>query len=176
MNDKQINAILRRRAVACGLCHQWQQDWRMDWDEAQLFAKYKEGIDFCLANNFPNNLFIKKTFSMDSLRAANIFVDDAYSILNADVAVIKGRSDIKARYNGTSAGTIYATDRSKLEVFARGSSFVVVHALGAVNIVAHQDDNAILLIIKHSLNVRVLAKTGNIKMKTELNWLHPNIK
>ena len=38
---------LKRKAIACGLCEQWQREWGKP-DEDELINKFIEGIDFCI--------------------------------------------------------------------------------------------------------------------------------
>ena len=65
MIDAVKNEELRNKAVELGLCDQWQGLWSNDWNDNKMIAKYKEGIDFCLANDFPSVEYIKSHFKCD---------------------------------------------------------------------------------------------------------------
>lgn len=170
MDNKFINKELRFKAISLGLCEQWQGQWSTDWSEGKMIAKYKEGIDFCLANNFPSNQFIKNNFSKEALREGGVLIDERYSVVDRRCLVIKGSSDIKARYNGRYMGSVYLTDNAVLHLYARNESHVIVHILDKASVVAEQYDNARVLLIRHSPECEIITK-GNIEVKDEFDWL-----
>lgn len=170
MDNKEINKKLRDRAIALGLCKEWQGQWNEEWTEDKMIAKYKEGIDFCLANDYPSNDFIKANFSKDALRWGGVLIDERYSVNNRRTVVIKGNSEIKARYNGSRIGNVYVTDNSTLALTARDNSHVIVHVLGEAAVTAEQCDSARLLVIRHSATCSIVA-TGKAEVKDELDWL-----
>lgn len=170
MDNSSLNKILKDRAVDLGLCGQWQKQWSGNWDECKLIAKYKEGIDFCLANHYPSNDFIKQNFTLHSLRQGGIFVDDTYSATDMRTVVALGASELIVRYNGEHLGEVYITDNAKVSLTAKGSCHVIVHILGNANIIAHQYANASLLIIRHSNECSIITK-GKVKVKDEVDWL-----
>lgn len=171
LNIEQINATLKAKAVELGLCEQWQQMWNGIWDRPMMIAKYKEGIDFCLKNNFPTNDFIASNFTKQSLRKGGVFINDKYSVLNERVAVVRGNSEIIARYNGMAVSELYVADASVAYVFAKNNSHVIVHLLGNAEITASQNDRSTIVAIKHSKTCSVIPAQGSITIKEELDWL-----
>lgn len=170
MDNTSLNKILKDRAVGLGLCRQWQTQWASDWSEDKMIAKYKEGIDFCLANHYPSNGFIKQNFSLEALRGGGIFVDDTRSVNDMCTVVSLGNSKLRIRYNGGSIGEVYATDNSGLSLTAKDNSHVIIHLLGNAKIVAEQQNKASILVLRHSENCSVISK-GNVRIKDELDWL-----
>lgn len=170
MDNAELNRCLRNKAIALGLCENWQGQWNNDWDEGKMIAKYKEGIDFCLANRYPSNDFIKRNFSLKSLRKGGLFVDDKYSINDMRTVVALGSSNLRIRYNGNSIGEVYMTDDSIINLTARDDCHIIVHILGNAKISASQYGKASLLIIKHSTPCTVVTE-GNVRIKEELDWL-----
>lgn len=170
MNNKQVNEKLRKRAIDLGLCNQWQRSWKKDWSEDKMIAKYIEGIDFCLANDYPSNGFIKQNFSIEALRKGGVFVDDTHSILNYAHAVVKGNSHVNARYNDECIAEIYAADNAVVYVSAKGNSHVIVHVLGNATVTAEHTGNAEILVIRHSNESTIITK-GKVRTDTELDWL-----
>lgn len=170
MDNKKVNRILRQRAIDLGLCKQWQGQWKKDWPEEKMISKYKEGIDFCLANDYPSNEFIKENFSKEALVKGGLFVDMKRSVQNMLRVVAKGTSEVTARYDGDTIGEIYAADNAIIHVYARNNSHVIVHMLGKAAVTAEQFDKATLLVIRHSMESSIIT-TGNTRTKTELDWL-----
>lgn len=171
MDNKKVNRILRQRAIDLGLCKQWQGQWKKDWPEEKMISKYKEGIDFCLANDYPSNEFIKENFSKEDLRKGGLFMDDKRSVLNEKMIVVRGSSDITARYNGNTVAEIYITDESKLRLYAKNHCHVVLHILGDAQVEIEQEDDATVLAIKHSKTCGVHVEKGYITEKEELTYL-----
>lgn len=170
MDNREINSELRKKAISLGLCNEWQNNWQNDWTEDKMIAKYKEGVDFCLANNYPSNEFIKHNFSQKALRSGGLLIDEKYSVDNRRTFVVRGRSEITARYNGDCLGVAYVADNSTLNITARNRSHVIVHILGNAHVNASQYDNATLMLIRHSHECSYTAE-GRVAVKTELDWL-----
>ena len=160
----KLNETLRNNAIGLGLCEQWQSEWNTDWDLDKLISKFYVGIDFCLANRFPANDFIKANIPIDTLHRWNVIVDEKRSILNAKDAAVFGSAHAIARYNARYCGRIYVRDNARLNVTARNNAFVIVHILDSARITAVAHDKADLVLIKHSrecsittnANVRVI--------------------
>lgn len=171
MVDAIKNNELRDRAVELGLCDQWQELWSKDWDDRKMIERYKEGIDFCLANDFPSVEYIKSHFSKEDLRKGGLFMDDKRSVLNEKMIVVRGSSDITARYNGDTVAEVYITDTSKLKLYAKNHCHVVLHILGDAQVEIEQEDDATVLAIKHSKACSVHMGKGYITEKEELVYL-----
>lgn len=170
MDIAKVNKELKSEAVRLGLCKQWQELWKEDWPEDKMIAKYKEGIDFCLANDFPSDSFIKQNFSLEALRRGGVLIDDKRSVLNMRTIVVKGNSSVTARYNVSCVAEAYVTDDASLHVIARNQSHIIVHVLGNATVTAEQSDNAKLLVILHSRTCSLI-KNGNVAIKEEMGWL-----
>jgi hypothetical protein len=171
MIDAIKNKELRDKAVNLGLCDQWQGLWSKDWDDRKMIERYKEGIDFCLANDFPSVEYIKSHFSKEELRKGGLFMDDKHSVLNAKMIVVRGRSDITARYNGNTVAEVYITDVSKLRLYAKNHCHVVLHILGDAQVEIEQEDDATVLAIRHSKTCGIHVTKGSITEREEYTYL-----
>lgn len=174
MDIKFINKILREEAVRKGLCLQWQREWRNVWDADKLIEKYKEGIDFCLLNDYPSVDFIVRYFDRDFLRKNDILANDSYSLLNPRIAVLLGESKAVVRYNAWNPGTVYVCGNSSLDVTAKGNAFVLVHAFGGSRIKASSVQRSKIVVLRHSEDVVVELQDGNVQVRDELNYLKDN--
>lgn len=129
-----------------------------------------KAIDFCLQHHWPSNEFISKNFDKEFRRKKNVFVDDKYSIVNPEHALALGESEIKVRYNAWGCGRIYVRDHSRVEVSATGWSFVIVHLFENAYIEAKQEENARIVLVKHSADVTIVADK-DIKICEEYDYL-----
>lgn len=168
MNEKIINKLLKEKAIDCGLCDQWKKEWEQDWDFEKLANQFYRGLDFYLKTRFIPTKFFKESFDIDFLRKNGILVDDKYSLLNPENAILIGNSNGTVRMNGFKATNVYVVDKSHLKIIAKNRSFVIVHALDRCVINASKNDLAHLVVIKHSPDVKV---EGNAIVKEEYDYL-----
>lgn len=171
MDTKSLNKTLRDEAISLGLCAKWQRMWKDGWDRQELISRYKEGIDFCIKNNFPSNSFIKKNVDRDQLRRNAFLVDDEWSLLNQRCVVMLGDSRSNIRYNGWNPGTVYIRHSSKANIVAKNMAFVIVHLFDEASIECNAEDKASIVVLRHSLNTNVISGTGSIRITNELNYL-----
>lgn len=170
INDSELNKELRDSAIRYGLCNQWQNEWRKDWDKDKMVSRFYKGIDFYLKNRFVSNDFIKNNFDLNFLRNKGILVDDTYSLLNPENAILIGNSSSNIRFNGRNISTLYILDKSKAKITAKGKSFVMVHLLGMSELEAEQESGAEVVAIVHSTDCVVSSDSG-VKIKYELDYL-----
>lgn len=171
MDVRNLNKTLKDEAISYGLCAGWQRMWRNGWDRTELIRKFKEGIDFCIQHNYPNNGFIKKNFTADMLRDNGILVDDIRSFVNVSMCVFQGKSEAIARYNAWNAGTIYVRHNSFAVVTAKNMSLVIVHLFDNARVECSTTDKASIVVLRHGENTKVMKFDGNVKIKDELDYL-----
>lgn len=145
--------------------------WRCRWNRDELIQKFKEGIDFCIKNEYPTNEFIKENFTKDILRRHCVLVDDQYSLLNERMCVLQGKSVSNIRFNGWNPGTVYVRHQSHANITARNMSFVIVHIFDSATVECTAEDKASVVVLRHGENVRVLSAKGNVRIKDELDYL-----
>ena len=174
MDNKALNTKLRSEAIYLGICEKGLKEWEEDMTDAELIAFGFRNIDFLLKHHWPANDTIKTSWPKDFLRMNAVFVDDKYSINNAEHSLILGNSDITMRYNGWAIGVVCVRDGSKLSVTAKNKSHIIIHAFDNADINADGYDNASITVIRHSEDIRVSTFCQNheaIKVKDELGYL-----
>ena len=169
-DERMLNDRLRKAAISCGLCDQWQQDWQYDWTPETMVSRFFRGIDFFFDKRFISNDDIKNLFDKDFLRRNGIIVDDQYSLLNPKYAAILGKGTSTIRMNAYNGGTVYVADNSQVKIIASGNAFVMVHVLGNAQIDTEQKDKASIIVLRHSNGCKVTA-SGNVRVKDELDWI-----
>lgn len=164
---KVVNDELRKMAISCGLCGQWQDEWKYDWDVNRLFSQFYRGIDFFIDKRFVTDEYIKDNFDKETLRQNGMLVDDEFSMMNPNNAILIGRSKGTVRMNGFKVTTVYVTDESRLKIVCKNRSFAMVHAYGNTSIDAKVYDSASIVVIRHSDSVSVTAGE-EVKIKDEI--------
>lgn len=169
-SEKELNESIRNKAVSCGLCAEWQKNWKNDWNLDKLVDRFYKGLDFFLKTRFVSNDFIKDNFEKGFLRKKGIIVDDAYSLLNPQMAIMLGSSKSMVRVNGYTVSSIYVTDSSDVTVAAKGHSMCLIHVLGQASVYARNEDMASITVINHSTASNISAVSG-VKIIDEMDYL-----
>lgn len=159
-----LNTELRKQAISYGLCKEWQNDWNTDWDFDTLADKLFEGINFCAKNRFPDKDLIVRTFDKGKLRSRNIIVDDRYSLLNPERALIIGSSKSTVRFNATHSGVIHIQGDSVVTLTAKGRSHVIVHIWDNATLDAEVTDLGRVFVVRHTSTTAVKRK-GNVGVR-----------
>lgn len=126
---------LKRKAIACGLCEQWQREWGKP-DEDELINKFIEGIDFCIEHNYPTNDYIIRHFKQETLHRHGVYVSEDFMAVNPPVIVAQGECNGKVALHDVVSRDIYVrhTSRLKLTVTDYARASVRVHDNAIVDI------------------------------------------
>ena len=170
MDATELSKTLRESARSNGLCDQWYNEWKDSCSPKELADKMFKGLDFVLKLHWPSNDFIKEHFNLDFRREVNVVVDDRHSTLNPKQSLILGKSEVTARFNGASHGSIYVRDNSRLTLTAKNRSFVIIHLYDNATVSIKQFDKAQIVVIKHSHDVTVNADES-IRVREEYDYL-----
>ena len=145
MNDKDLSKDLKNKAIALGLCRQWQREWTTD-DKDKLCSMYIEGLDFCVANNYPSVTYMKDNFE-GVMQKHGIYVDDRIDIYSP-----KLRTYI---INGSSTGNIVLDDFDLCEIYVRHNANINIISKGQSSVYVSVFDNSNVSIFKESHLSRV---------------------
>lgn len=135
MEGKELNKVLKDRAIEFGLCKEWQKEWDAGTTRQELIDKYLRGIDFCIEHDYPKKEFIKKTFPDELLHRNGIFVDEAFSC--------DGRSPFNTVVLlGDSIGELDLEDHGSWDVYVRHGSVANIRVTeGAKAFIETYDDS-----------------------------------
>lgn len=129
MDIKEINAILRTKAIKAGLCEDWQKNvWNRDLSIPELLEIYKRGFDFSLKQEWFDYDFIKVAFPTEELHKAHIYLDEEVGIEDAEGGtwIFLGKCRGHIGFRGFSVGTVYLRHESGLGVSAHDMAKVFV--------------------------------------------------
>jgi len=171
MDNVSINERLRQEALSLGICDKALGLWDKDLNDGALIELGYRNIDFLLKHHWPANETLKSIWSKDFLRSNGVFVDDRWSVNNAERGLVLGGSKATMRYNGWTVGRVYARDDSQVIVSAKNKSTVFVHAFEKAWIGIEQHDSASVVVIRHSDSVVVSQNCGFSKIIDEFTYL-----
>lgn len=132
---------LARRAKKDGICKPWYNELKSLQDKKAMIEMYLKGIDFCLANDYPGNDFIRKHFKGE-MEQFGIFLDDEISIENPRKCVCLGMTSGCIIANGFNACEIFAKHNAKLDIYAKDNAFVVIDVFDESKVRIHASDRA----------------------------------
>ncbi len=120
-----LSKQLARQAKAKGICAPWHAELLTLQDKDAMVEMYLKGIDFCLANDYPNNDFIRKHFK-GIMEKQGVFLDDNVKVENMPKCVCLGATQARVEVQGFQVCEIFAKHNSELNVFAKDNAFVVI--------------------------------------------------
>ncbi len=105
---------------------------------AQCFIEY---IDFCLANDYPSNSFLKRNFRQE-LEDIGIYIDRTITLKNGKKIVFLGECFGNVDMDDYSVTMIWVKHESKVNIKARGNARIMVDALDHADIVVDASEGA----------------------------------
>lgn len=89
--ERSLSDMMKREAIAHGLCDQWTSEWADDTDKDALVEKFVKGIDFCIKNDWPSVEQIKMFLPEANMHG--VYADQAFSVRNPSVVIANGSCD-----------------------------------------------------------------------------------
>lgn len=166
MTNKELSADLKKRAIALGLCRQWQRDWTTE-DKSILCDMYIDGLDFCIINNYPTTEYMKENFD-GIMQNHGIYVDEKVSINGAKllVYVINGESTGDIVLDNFDICDVYIRHNSDINIIAKGQSSIYINVFDNAKVNVTQTGSLSRVnVYKHGDNVSIVADGKNIQVK-----------
>jgi hypothetical protein len=139
--DMKLAKELANRAAVLGICKEWHDNLTGLSDRHAMAEMYLKGIDFCLANDYPANDFIKRHFG-DVIHTHGIFVDEEMAGKDLRKCVLLGRCRGRLEQGGFGTSEVFVKHRSTVEIVARGHAFVMVDAFDNAVVNVQASDHA----------------------------------
>ena len=149
MERKELNKTLRDRARQLGLCDKWYKEWYKESTRQELIDKYIEGIDFCIANDYPKLDFIEENFPKKQLQHNGIYLNDEVEARNSRTLVFLGKSHGTIKYDGRHTGNIYVRHGSEVEISATENARVFVEIYENCKLKASADRDSKIFVYQH---------------------------
>lgn len=119
-------AQMRKDGVDKGLCRLYQAKLRDGLSVKELADLYKEGIDFCINNDYPSLDFLREHYK-GMCEQYGVFIDDETGELeNPKMVVLNGHCKTFVRYNGFTVARLFARHTSDGAVVVGGNAAVTI--------------------------------------------------
>lgn len=167
---ENTNQYILAKAKEAGICKDWADKLATTTDIDALLKMYIDGIDFCLAKDFPSNADLAIIVGTAKLTKHGIYIDECASLVNprtlvllgaceADISVgnfmvsqifVKHKSSGTFRISGNAFIVIDCFDQTELNVQASGDSKVLVNVYGKATVAQTAIEEARIKIVnKH---------------------------
>lgn len=166
---KRIGIDIAKKAKIIGICEEWYQDLKKIDSVESLANMYIKGIDFCLANNFPSNDYIRTNFK-GKIEEFGIHIDEEFDASNWRKIVALGSCRATIEINHFYISEIFLKNNSILNLKAKDHAFVMIDAFddakikvktyGEAKVVVNRYGNAEVNIVEKGKNstVKIVAK------------------
>lgn len=157
----ELKEYILKTAQAKDICHPWAERIAGVKSVDELLQMYVDGIDFCLANDFPSNNDLVK-FAGDKLPDYGICVDkQRLALKNSKFTVLLGSSEAHLHYTGFTVSQLFVKHTSFTEVLAAGNSFVVIDCFDYSRVDVTATDGAKILVNIYGQAKVTTETTGN---------------
>ena len=145
INEKyftRMTQALAKNAKKKGICKEWHGRILNSRTNDALIGLYLDGIDFCLANDYPAVDFIEANFSRQKLEANGIYVNGRINAENVAKIVCLGDTRGNIKVDDYNTAEIYVKHDSEIGIVARGNAFVMVDVFDNAKVMVSAGDNA----------------------------------
>ena len=155
--EKKLSDRMKKEAVSLGLCAEWTAEWKDGSSKDEMAEKYVNGIDFCIARDWPSCDFIKKNFG-DVMHKHGVYVDEAVRLRNPKTVILNGRCDATITCDGYAVTNIYVRHSSKLSIICKHMANVRINVLDSASVSVSCDKFAKVFVYKYSGEVNANGK------------------
>ncbi|MDR2652266.1 MAG: hypothetical protein LBC68_08130 [Prevotellaceae bacterium] len=145
---KSISKELAKRAKELGICKDWHERLKSTDDKREMITMYIKGIDFCLANDYPDNDYIVANFG-EIMHDFGIFVDSDIDLKNTERCIALGKTRGKIEVTDYNVCEIFVKHNSELTIIAKDNAFVVIDIFNNSTIHIQAQNNAKICINKY---------------------------
>ncbi|MDR1348312.1 MAG: hypothetical protein LBJ63_07825 [Prevotellaceae bacterium] len=122
---KNLSKELALQAKRLGICSEWHNLLKKLSDKREMAEMYIKGIDFCLANDYPDNEYIRANFG-EIIHDFGIFLDDRIQLINPERCVALGNTTGSIEVNSYNICEVFVKHHSELTIKAKDNAFVVI--------------------------------------------------
>jgi hypothetical protein len=146
----RLSRKLAKQAKKHNICSEWHGELKGLNDKPAMVDMYLKGIDFCLANNYPSNDFIRDNFK-GMMEEHGVFLDDNVNLEanGRSCCVALGKTGGNISIVGFGACEIYVKHDSELSITAKDDAFVMIDLFDNGKIQVHAHDRAKVCVNKY---------------------------
>lgn len=161
----KINRQLAQQAKEKGICEDWYKKLEHTENTADLLQMYLKGIDFCFANDFPSNEFIRKYFK-GKMEDFGIFLDDSFQLKNKLKCVALGNCKGILTIDEYNTSEVFIKHQSEITIHANDNAFVMIDLFDDALLHLHASGDAKICVNQYQGKSKIYqTKSGNAQIK-----------
>lgn len=165
---KNLSDKMKNEAVSLGLCAQWTADWQDNSSKDEMVEKFVNGIDFCIARNWPSTKDMKKYFG-DVMRNHGVYVDENVNLVNPKIVILNGECVANVSYEWMDSGEIYVRHNSSLYLKVCGISRVFVNIHDDAELHVECEEGAKVFVYQYG--GKILKAEGSVNVRDRHNFV-----
>lgn len=159
-----LSERMRDEARGLGLCNQWYDEWGSA-SKADLARKFIDGLDFCIANDWPSVDVIKRDFG-DVIHDFGIYADESVHINGEGTIVLNGCCGGSVSFSDIAVGNLYVRHGSDVRVYVKGFAYVHISVYDNASVTLFCGPTAKCFVYRYGGNVRVVTDNVVIRERT----------
>jgi hypothetical protein len=160
----ELSKELAKEAKKKGICEPWYKELKTLEDKRAMVRMYLKGIDFCLANDYPSNDYIRQNFG-DMMNEFGVFLDDNIDLVDVPKCVALGATKGRVEIDKFSVSEIFIKHESALNVVAKDNAFVMIDVFDNAVVMVYAQDNAKVCVNKYGNATIHSNNTGSAMVK-----------
>lgn len=159
---KNLSDKMKEEAVSLGLCAQWTADWDHECSKDEMVLKFVNGIDFCIARNWPSVEEMKAFFG-DVMNKHDVYVDEKVIRKAPETMILNGECEANVETEWMNTSEIYVRHTSMLHLKVRGLSraFVNLHDAGELYVECDEGSKCFV----YQYGGEIVKKTGSVVIR-----------
>lgn len=137
MNIKE----LATQAQLKGICNLGLNRILASNDKESLLRYFIEGLDFCLAEDFPNKEYLKQEGG-SLLPKYGIHIDENCTLINRDRIILLGECEASIACNSYAISDLFIKHNSKAKVYTSDHAFMRIDCFDNSEVFIHAEGNA----------------------------------
>lgn len=162
------STVLYQSALKLGLCDKYKDNWKGESVES-LCEMYKNGIEFCIDNNYPDVDYLTKHFR-GKTEQFGIYINEMFGLhAEQDVYILNGESMGKVVNSGFGVTKIYVRHNSVLNLTARDNSITYIDMYDNTELNLFIQDKAKVVVNKYGGFIHGDIEKARVKLHTVQN-------
>jgi hypothetical protein len=163
-----IGKELARKAKQKGICQEWHTELKSIEDKEKLVEMYIRGIDFCLANDYPSNDYIRKNF-VGFMEKYGVHLDEEIRILNERKVIALGKCTGNVEVSDYTTCEVFMKHESELSIMVKDNAFVMVDLFDDSTLVIAASGNSKVVVNRYGGKVEFEAYQNSVVKIKEKN-------
>jgi hypothetical protein len=160
----KLSKELAKKAKQFNICQEWHDELKTLEDKRAMVRMYLKGIDFCLANDYPSNDYIRRNFG-DIMNEFGVFLDDNIDLVDMEKCVALGATKGHIEIDNFSVSEIFIKHEAALNIIAKDNAFVMIDIFDNGVVAIHAQDNAKVCVNKYGASTIHSNKVGSAMVK-----------